>query len=85
MPLTYPIITRNGTDADSLLELYLDANNALEKAIDALQKASPHGRDYQTDPPKWDDAMREHKARTDALAKVRDELQELAEHVADAS
>lgn len=77
-----PTIHLNGTAASVLLESYLEASDALRKAMEVLQDAAPNGRDYY---PQGDAAIhqagREHRARAEALKRVYNELQELALHV----
>jgi hypothetical protein len=41
-----PILNRNGSSVTDLTEPRLAARDALLTAIDALLKATPHGRDY---------------------------------------
>jgi hypothetical protein len=79
-----PTIHMNGTSARALLEGYCNAISAIHDALDALARTAPNGRDYY---PQGHDACinadREHDARKHALIKVLNELQVLAEHVAD--
>ena len=79
-----PTIHMNGTSGHALLEGYCDAISAVHAALDALARAAPNGRDYY---PQGGDACaiasREHDDRKRALIKVLNELQVLAEHVAD--
>jgi hypothetical protein len=74
----------NGTNGHALLEGYCDAISAIHAALEALARTAPNGRDYY---PQGHDACitadREHDARKHALIKVLNELQVLAEHVAD--
>lgn len=79
-----PQININGTAQHDLLELYIDAKHALQKAIDALHAASPHGRDYQTLPNHSEvfyAAQREHAARILKVRQVMAEIEMLAEHI----
>jgi hypothetical protein len=73
--LTVPTVHINGTSRDELLEQIRDAYLAIGKAMEALAKASPNGRDYY---PQGDEACRaarkEHQSRAERLASVRDEL-----------
>jgi hypothetical protein len=74
----------NGTSERVLLEGYCDAISAVNAALEALARAAPNGRDYY---PQGSDACAladaEHDARKRAMMKVLNELQTLAEHVAD--
>jgi len=77
-----PTIHLNGTSADTLLDEYWAALDALQKAIEVLQDAAPNARDYY---PQGDgafhEAAREHKARLAALHGVLAEVRDLANHV----
>jgi hypothetical protein len=79
-----PTIHMNGTSAAALLEGYCDAISAVHAALEALARAAPNGRDYYPQGPNaCAQADGEHDARKRALVGVLDELQTLAEHVAD--
>lgn len=79
-----PTIHMNGSSADVLVEGYAEASSAITTALEKLAAAAPNARDYY---PQGDDAFEqarmEHFARLARLQSVRDELAELAEHVAD--
>ena len=83
--MTLPTIHLNGTASSELLETVCDALGALRAAIEAVNATSPNGRDYY---PQGDaayaDAAREHAGRIAKLWSVRAELEQLAEHIADA-
>ncbi|HEU5463457.1 MAG TPA: hypothetical protein VFV82_04960 [Candidatus Binatia bacterium] len=80
-----PTIHMNGTSREELLDQLCKAGAALRDAMGALAEASPNGRDYYV---QGDGAIRqalaEHAARREKLAEVLKEIEELAEHVADA-
>jgi len=79
-----PTIHMNGTSGRALLEGYCEAISAVQAALETLARAAPNGRDYY---PQGPDACAladgEHDARKRALIGVLNELQTLAEHVAD--
>jgi len=78
-----PTIHMNGTSAQALLEGYCDAISAVHAALEALANTAPNGRDYYPQGPNaCATADSEHGARKQALMKVLNELQALAEHVA---
>lgn len=83
--LTKPTVHLNGTSADALVEQLSKAMVAVQHARRALAEASPNARDYY---PQGDSAFtrarNEHNARDASLAKIAEELMEIAEHVADA-
>jgi hypothetical protein len=80
--MTKPTIHLNGTAAADLLKQYRSAYAAVSDAIEAICKASPHGRDYY---PQGTDAINnaqsEHWERVAKLREVEKELMELALHV----
>lgn len=79
-----PQININGTQRSDLLELYFEARLALKNAIDALNAAAPHGRDYQTYPTGdqvFYAAQREHVERILKVRQVLAEIETLAEHI----
>lgn len=80
-----PTIHLNGSSAKSLREGYCEVFRAINNALDKLAQAAPHGRDYyvQKDPDAFEKARKEHRARVDALVKVREEMQGLAIMVSD--
>ena len=79
-----PTIHMNGTSTRMLLWGYSDAISGIQTALEGLASAAPNSRDYY---PQGRDAYAtayaEHDARKQALMKVLNELQVLAEHVAD--
>jgi len=81
--LTKPTIHMNGTSREALLEDFVKVIDALNVAMEALQKSGPNGRDYY---PQGDGALRkaqnEHLARMKKLKEVQDEIQEIAESIA---
>jgi hypothetical protein len=79
-----PTIHMNGTSGRALLEGYCDAISAVHGALEALARAAPNGRDYYPQgPDACATADSEHDARKQALIGVLNELQVMAEHVAD--
>jgi len=79
-----PSIHRNGTSAAALLESYVDAGNAITRALDALTEAQPNARDYYVQGDgAFDAAMAEHRKRINCLRGVLADMQVLADHCAD--
>lgn len=80
--MTHPIVHMNGTSRESLQQQNLDAVLAVSCAIEALQNAAPHGRDYY---PLGNDAYNRAHAewcsRIDRLTAVRDELTAIVDHL----
>ncbi len=73
--ISIPMIHLNGTGYDSLLADNASAQHAVMLAIESMNAASPHGRDYY---PRGDEALpiaiKEHEARVRALQGVLKEL-----------
>ena len=84
--MTLPTIHINGTSPEMLVEGYLEARRAVEAAKDAINKIEFNARDYYTQGGRaWDEAVKEHRARLNALQQVSEELLELAAHCQDAA
>lgn len=83
--ITLPTIHLNGTAPEALYESACDALGTLRAAIKAVEATAPNGRDYY---PQGDRAILlanyEHAERLRCLREVVDELETLAEHIADA-
>jgi hypothetical protein len=76
-----PVIHANGTPAGILLRQYLAAHTALQRAMDALAHAAPHGRDYYpAGPAAFAEADKAHRNNVEALERVRLHLMDMAEH-----
>ena len=76
-----PIINICGTDQQSLLDQYVLALHALREAIEALNAASPNGRDYQHGG-SINAALQEHAVRIVKVRQVLAEIETIAEHIA---
>lgn len=80
-----PTIHMNGTSRQHLLDEVCAAGSALMNAMEALAKAAPNGRDYY---PQGPEAIKqagiEHRERIAKVKEVYDEVQRLAEAIADA-
>lgn len=83
--MEFPTIHLNGTSKRELLEQYTEASHAVDAALDALYKAGPNGRDYYVQSASaLYKAQDEHYARIKKLREVKQELDDIALHVADA-
>lgn len=81
--ITLPTLHLNGSSRESLLQEYITAMDALRRAVEALQKTSPNGRDYYIQgPDALPKAVKEHSLRLHRLADTIHELITLAVHVA---
>ncbi len=79
-----PTVHLNGTPGERLRDQYMDAVEAVRKAVDAVCDAGPNARDYYVQGPDAGlAAQREHEARIKALKTVRDELASIAEGIQD--
>lgn len=81
-----PVINLNGTARSDLLEQHMTIMRHLRHALEALQEACPHGRDYQTlgdggGALALHQAMDEHSNRVLRLRQVMAEIETIAEHV----
>jgi len=83
-----PTVHLNGTSAETLFQQNLAAAGALRAAIAALHAAAPHGRDYyvqhDTEGDSYSKVRKEHDARVERLRSVLAEVEEIAEHAAEA-
>ncbi len=79
-----PTIHTNGTDAETLVNDYMDAMDALLHAVNELERCAPNARDYYVNGGDIQIAMIEHADRIARIVTVRAEINQLAEHVADA-
>lgn len=84
-PFPVPTIHSNGTSREQLLDQVCQAHFAVIKAVEALERAAPNGRDYY---PQGNSALKlateAHHARVVKLVDVLVELARLAEEIADA-
>ena len=79
-----PTVNLNGTSGKELFNLNLAVVEKLRDAIDALAKACPNGRDYQTATPgTWGLAIDQHGERLKRLESVMAELETITETLAD--
>lgn len=77
-----PTIHLNGTSPEALQAQYEQSAVAVTAAIRLLEEATPHGRDYYPQGPHAVVAARaEHRARLEVLYEVRNDLQQLIEHI----
>jgi hypothetical protein len=78
-----PTIHMNGTAACDLIEDLTRASASIYQAILDLQRAGPNGRDYYPQgPDAMGRAMAENDLRLARLATVRQEIEDIVEHVA---
>ena len=81
--MEYPTIHLNGTSKQELIDQLCDACNALNDAASAIANTRPNGRDYYVqDDRNFPKALEEHSRRINLLISVRNELMQIAEHIA---
>lgn len=74
--MTFPDIHSNGTSPESLIESYSKAFDSLQLAYDDLKQTAPNGRDHYLSNT-FEQAVREHMARLQAIHNVMDQLENL--------
>ena len=82
--LAGPMVHLNGTSRDELLRQYSDALYALSNALDAIGRATPHGRDYyiqENADKELDQAKAEHRSRLDRILAIQAEYEQLVERI----
>lgn len=78
-----PTISINGTSAETLLEDYRAAYEALSTALDALTRIEFNARDYAQQENGWENwkaAQAAQQARWAAVSAVRDDMLAIAIH-----
>jgi hypothetical protein len=80
-----PTIHMNGTSKNDLLEGWLKMSHALNAAITAMVEEGPNGRDYYTQGDGvFYKAQDEQRERIKKIAAVKEEIDTIVEHIADA-
>ena len=75
--LIAPTVNLNGTDASVLIEGLMNCKVQIDAALEKMQVATPHGRDY-IDGKQLQEARRAWFERTHALSKLASEITDLA-------
>lgn len=78
-----PLVHKNGTSKDALLEQCRKAGAKVREAMEALSEMAPHGRDYYLVPGSFEQARKEYCDRQDMLTTVYRELAAMAEGIVD--
>lgn len=82
-PLTFPTVHLNGTSSTALLDENLEALEAVNAAVRALERASPNARDYYPQGPNAFRAVQaEHQERIDKLQAVAVDLSRIVDALA---
>jgi hypothetical protein len=76
-----PVLNNNGSDAFDLIDPRRDAMDLLQDAIEALKRATPHGRDYPGEYDRCAADRTTHFDRLAALHTMSNELLEEALHI----
>lgn len=83
--MIFPSIHLNGTSKGQLLDDYCDIGRALRAAIQEMVNKGPNGRDYYVQgPDAFTKAIKEHHDRIEKIHRIKAEIDEIAEHIADA-
>lgn len=73
-----PVVNLNGTAPEDLLSGYREAYTAIGRALEAVQKTVPHGRDYPTvNPVRYQQAAEQHRNRVERLKRIQFEMEVL--------
>lgn len=70
-----PKININGTDKQALIDMRMDARDALGKTIQAMGEMRPHGRDYQGFPDEYKKDFAIHQERMASLNKLYNDIE----------
>jgi hypothetical protein len=75
----------NGTSRGQLLDDYCNVSHALNAAMEMMIENGPNGRDYypQSDTA-FSQARKEHMDRIAKIHAIKEEIDQIAEHIADA-
>ena len=80
-----PILNLNGTSADALIEVRLDAREAVFALIAALGSVAPNGRDYIGHPDAFKRDQEIHAERIRFLDRLQNELLDEATAIQEAA
>ena len=80
--LIVPTVNINGTHADNLVEALTDVAHVLLQAIEKMQAAMPHGRDYQVHG-NGPQARKQWSNRISHVRNLRNEVIDLALSIQD--
>src|SRR6266568_3829725 len=69
-----PVIHRNGTSREALLEGACEVGNAIRQALEMLARHAPNQRDYYVDPPRWALVQAQHLRRMKTLQALLHEM-----------
>jgi len=80
--MIYPTVHLNGTSKAELIDQLCTASSAMADAIKALENASPNARDYYVQGQyAMRDAQDQHARHVNALVQVKNEIDQIAEHI----
>ena len=80
-----PILNLNGTSADALIEVRIDAREAVFALIAALGSVAPNGRDYIGNPDAFKRDQEIHAERIRFLDRLQNELLDEATAIQEAA
>jgi hypothetical protein len=76
--LAQPTVHLNGSGRRALIDQRTDCMTALAQALDAINKAWPHGRDYYVKEGSLAAAEKLWRSRYQAIVPIRDEIEQEA-------
>jgi hypothetical protein len=76
-----PIINMNGTSAQDLMDQNTDVVASLREARQKMREATPHGRDFQTDPDKYKVARLQYEGRMAQLDGLIESYHQIATRI----
>ena len=82
--VTLPVIHINGTSPEDLLNDNMEVSQALDAALDRIQRMEFNARDYYPRPGSWDKAVAERRKHIEALRQAQDYFMAVAVHCSDA-
>lgn len=78
MTIMRPFVNINGTERVALVQQRKDALDAILRAMEALEKSIPHGRDYIGNPARYDHDRGVYRRRFAALDELYNDLMDEA-------
>lgn len=85
MKIAKPTVHLNGTSKAELMEQLQASNNAITDAMRVLENNSPNARDYDlfANSDSFHNAQLQAEHRLGKLGAIREDIQEILEHVAE--
>jgi hypothetical protein len=82
--MTYPTVHLNGSGKENLLGSYMEAQEAITKAVHTLEEHAPNARDYYVQGDgAFEKAREEHMKRVYRIYDVRLEIEAIIDYLMD--